>query len=107
MLPLLKAFFVLCEARTAHLPAPAGAAGARRAASLDISRGASMDVLELISQPSAALSTAPEKAVAEAHLPFLRWDHVPTSLSYPSSPPSCTAQLWTDNTLTARCHISS
>lgn len=104
MLPLLKAFFVLCEARTAHLPAPAGA---RRAASLDISRGASMDVLELISQPSAALNIPPEKAVAEAHLPFLRWDHVPTSLSYPSSPPSCTAQLWTDNTLTARCHIVS
>ena len=87
MLPLLKAFFVLCEARTAHLPAPVGAAGARRAASLDISRGASMDVLELISQPSAALSIAPEKAAPEAHLPFLRWAHVPTSLSCPSSPP--------------------
>ena len=107
MLPLLKAFFVLCEARTAHLPAPAGAAGARRAASLDISRGASMDVLELISQPSAALSIAPEKAAAEAHLPFLRWALVPTSLSCPSSPTSCTAQLGTDNSLTARCHILS
>ena len=72
VLPLLKAFFVLCEARTAHLPAPAGAGGARRAASLDISRGASMDMPELVSQPSTALSVASEKAATEAHLPFLR-----------------------------------
>ena len=72
MLPLLKAFFVLCEARTSHLPAPAGSAGARRAASLDLTRGASMDVPELASQPSVALSIASEKAAAEAHLPFLR-----------------------------------
>ena len=71
VLPLLKAFFVLCEARTAHLPAPAGAASARRAASLDISRGASMDMPELATQPSTALSVASEKAAAEAHLPFL------------------------------------
>lgn len=72
MLPLLKAFFVLCEARTSHLPAPAGSAGARRAASLDLTRGASMDVPELASQSSVALSIASEKAAAEAHLPFLR-----------------------------------
>ena len=72
VLPLLKAFFVLCEARTAHLPAPAGSGGARRAASLDISRGASMDMPELATQPSTALSIASEKAAAEAHLPFLR-----------------------------------
>ena len=77
VLPLLKAFFVLCEARTAHLPAPAGAAGARRAASLDISRGASMDIPELATQPSTALSIASEKAAAEAHLPFLRSAPIP------------------------------
>ena len=71
VLPLLKAFFVLCEARTAHLPAPAGAAGARRAASLDLSRGASMDMPELATQPSTALSIF-DKAAVEAHLPFLR-----------------------------------
>ena len=73
VLPLLKAFFVLCEARTAHLPAPAGSAAARRATSLDMSCGASMDVPELVSQPSAAISIASEKAAAEAHLPFLRY----------------------------------
>ena len=73
VLPLLKAFFVLCEARTAHLPSPAGSAAARRTASLDMSRGVSMDVPELVSQPSAALSLASEKAAAEAHLPFLRY----------------------------------
>ena len=79
VLPLLKGFFVLCEARTAHLPAPAGSAAARRAASLDMSRGASMDVPELVSQPSAAISIASEKAAAEAHLPFLRYALAPST----------------------------
>ncbi len=85
MLPLLKAFFVLCEARTAHLPAPSGSAAARGAASLHMSHGASMDVPELLSQPSAVISIASEKAAAEAHLPFLR---------YASAPPTTPHSLW-------------
>ena len=82
VLPLLKAFFVLCEARTAHLPAPAGSAAARRTASLDMSRVASMDVPELVSQPSAALSIASEKAAAETHLPFLRYASAPATMPH-------------------------
>ena len=78
VLPLVKAFFVLCEARTAHLPPPAAT---RRASSVDvpgpssaIARGASMEVsLPSVSALEPSSQGAPlDKGSLEAHLPFLR-----------------------------------
>lgn len=72
VLPLMKAFFVLSEARTSHLPPPFQA---RRAPSQDIARGASMEVSlpEHSVQASSSAGPLQEKASMEAQLPFLRW----------------------------------
>jgi hypothetical protein len=77
VLPLVKAFFVLCEARTAHLPPPFAA---RRAGSQDMARGVSMEITlpEHLVQPTPA--AAQEKFSLEAQLPFLR---CPSSLQIP------------------------
>ena len=76
VLPLVKAFFVLCDARTSHLPPPAAA---RRAPSVEapggsgIARGASMEVsLPPVASAAAAAQAAEGGATLEGHLPFLR-----------------------------------
>ena len=79
VLPFVEAFFVLCDARTSHLPQPEP--GLLRAASSDLARtnsGASASASA--SFPTAGLLTpAPsgqlpqqQRAVLDAHLPFLR-----------------------------------
>ena len=75
VLPLVEAFFVLCEAQLAALPPPTP--GALRAVSSDLGRVTSTDMLQS-TQPSTpaapprTIGGAVDKDVVEAHLPFLR-----------------------------------
>lgn len=62
VLPFVEAFFMLCDARTAHLPAPEPAM--LRAASAELAGGSSTPLSRARSGGAASL---------EAHLPFLRF----------------------------------
>ncbi|KAK9830284.1 hypothetical protein WJX72_010812 [[Myrmecia] bisecta] len=83
ILPLVEAFFVLTDARTAHLP-PTEMALLRSASVSDVMRAASSDMFRLpsmevspttsaASQPSQAAPAAAHAGIVEAHLPFLRF----------------------------------
>lgn len=79
VLPFVEAFFVLCEARTSHLPQPEP--GMLRAASSDLARsGSGVTASASGSVPAPGLLTPAasgqlpqqQRAVLDAHLPFLR-----------------------------------
>ena len=75
VLPFVEAFFVLCDARTAHLPQPEP--GMLRAASSELARSefarsASASNPGLLSPASSGPIAHQPRGVLDAHLPFLR-----------------------------------
>ncbi|CAL8470976.1 g10518 [Coccomyxa elongata] len=68
VLPLVKAFFVLCEPRTSHLPPPLGM---RRRSSTSVSMDLSL--APVTSEAALAPGASPDSKPQEAQLPFLRF----------------------------------
>lgn len=67
VLPLVKAFFVLCEPRTSHLPPPVSM---RRRSSTSVSMDLSL--APVTSEASSSQGGPPDAKPQEAQLPFLR-----------------------------------
>lgn len=75
VLPFVEAFFVLCDARTSHLPQPEPAL--LRAASSDLARVGSgatgaPSTAGLLTPAASGQLPQQQRAVLDAHLPFLR-----------------------------------
>lgn len=77
VLPLVKAFFVLCEPRTSHLPPPVSM---RRRSSTSVSMDLSLAPVTSEETPSQGAS--PDGKPLEAQLPFLRCHLLPLAV-YP------------------------
>lgn len=75
VLPLVKAFFVLCEPRTSHLPPPVSM---RRRSSTSVSMDLSLAPVTSEETPSQGAS--PDGKPLEAQLPFLRCHLLPLAV---------------------------